>query len=189
MQDISVGPAHWTESFLPSNSHNTIRGQSYAPVALVEPPRRWVLISEELAERRGLHRVDHFTSQAHVKDQNPAGLKHSCILGTFIKGKFVRTNNHTDQRFYPRRLVWSNELQQEREVAQVSLSHDGGFAVATCIASTTSHAQRAQQNASGRLQKGAIEDAVIDDGQGEAIHEPAWGDEGWVNSLMREQYR
>lgn len=56
----------------------------------------------------------------------------------------------------------------ERQMAEINISHDGDYAVAVCMALDSPGF-----NPEGRL--------IVDDGTGEAIHEPQWGDEGWLD--------
>lgn len=56
----------------------------------------------------------------------------------------------------------------ERQVAEINISHDGDYAVAVCMALDSPGF-----NPEGRL--------IVDHGIGEAIHEPEWGDEGWLD--------
>ena len=55
---------------------------------------------------------------------------------------------------------------EDRQIAEVSISHDGDYAVATCLAVD----EPAKQTYNWPL---------IDDGSGDPIHEPAWADDGW----------
>ena len=56
---------------------------------------------------------------------------------------------------------------EHRRVADVSISHDGKYAFATALA--VEDYEIPSQNP----------EFVDDNGEGEPIHEPEWGDEGW----------
>lgn len=68
-------------------------------------------------------------------------------------------------RHYQRRAKVAEE---DRQVAEISISHDGEYAIATCIA--------LDKAADDKEEKPII----LDDGSGEPIHEPEWGDLGWI---------
>ena len=57
--------------------------------------------------------------------------------------------------------------EDERQVAQISIAHDGDYAVATCMA------------AAELLKDVKGPDTIIDDGSGEPLHEPEWTDTGF----------
>lgn len=73
-----------------------------------------------------------------------------------------QTGMHVDRR---RKI---NEC--DRQIAKVNISHNGEYAVAVCMAfDTPNHSAESNR--------------MIDHGNGAPIHEPQWGDEGW---LIRE---
>ena len=68
-----------------------------------------------------------------------------------------------------RRLLIQEE---DRQLADLSISHDGEYAIAVCLA----------------LDEVCGEDPepIIDDGTGEPIHEPEWGDVGFGKKSRAE---
>ena len=117
--------------------------QSRRTKALIDPPSDSVLMSESVAGMRGL------------KGFGP----HSEMLP---RGAVIQSNG---QYFYRRR---SKIRESKRQMAEVSISHDGAYAVAVCMA------PREQVSETGGR-------TIIDDGEGPPMHEPSWGDEGWFD--------
>ena len=72
-------------------------------------------------------------------------------------------------RMYQKRR--SKIEESERQAARISISHDREYATAMCIA-----LDQPSRETSSKL--------VIDDGQGSPLHEPDWGDEGWLYQDM-----
>ena len=177
MRDISIGPLYWRQSFFPSNIRdgNQTDAKNHAPVAVIEPPRRWVLIPEYMASYRGLFRFQDELPEPDT-DKYPPDPTVFAVFGKNVNGRFFQTNSHHDQKFLPRRLIRNDD---ELEIAHVSLSHDAGLATAVCIASPKDLS---------RSRHAKFTDGIIDDGHGEPIHEPQWGDLGWKSALMLEQY-
>lgn len=62
----------------------------------------------------------------------------------------------------------------ERQAAEINISHDGDYAVAVCMA----------LDAPGSYPEGR---RIVDDGTGEAIHEPQWGDDGWLDQEQEQE--
>ena len=110
--------------------------------ALVDPPSDSILMDDRVAEIRAL------------KGFGPKSK-------SLPKGAVVERNG---QNYYRRR---SRIKESERQMADVSISHDGAYAVAVCMA----------PNEPGSELAGEV---IIDDGTSPSMHEPSWGDEGWV---------
>lgn len=117
--------------------------QSWQPKALIDPPSDSILMNEHVAGMRGLKG---FGSQSRI------------LTG----GAVIQKNG---QYYYRRR---SKIKESERQMAEVSISHDGGYAVAVCMAP-----RGLVSEARGRT--------IVDDGEGSPVHEPSWGDEGWFD--------
>lgn len=189
MQDISIGPNYWIDGFSPSQSYGLGTHNSYSPIAVVEPPRRPLLIPKELAKQRGLFCGTDTFILAPSEGKKLLKMSQWTVSGEFIDGKFRLSRSDVGQQYYPRRLKRAND-NEGREIAKVSLSHDLHFATATCIASETERSYRSetQRRRFMTSSEAFYLDAVLDDGLGEPMHEPRWGDEGWVTPLMHEQY-
>ena len=69
-------------------------------------------------------------------------------------------------RMYHKRR--SKVIDSERQMAKISISHDREYATAVCIALDQP------------LSK-ATDEQIVDEGKGLPLHEPSWGDEGWLD--------
>ena len=187
MQDISIGPIAWMDSYSPPKTKGLGQNGSFKPVAVVEPARRLVLIPERIAKHRGVDCGQIIRSVVPGKPGGEMKWARWTVFGNFVEGHFRRTDRYSGQQFYPRRSRRSDD-DEGREIAEVSLSHDGNYATATCLASKRPHAVGAQKDFLDDSAGAFYRHALLDDGHGEPIHEPIWGDEGWVTPLMREQY-
>lgn len=107
--------------------------------ALVDPPTRTIQMDRRTAQFRGLAAL-----------AAPAG---------------IRTRASDGQLRMRRALV----KEENRQVARLSISHDGGYAVAVCMAFNDE-----------RDEGPAVEEPIVDDGEGDALHQPIWGDEGFI---------
>ena len=87
-----------------------------------------------------------------------------CMYGALRNGEFVKAEPPNGQRFLTRRRRVKAE---ERQIAEVSISHDGEYAVAVCMAFDEPPKDLEEEL------------MVFDDGSGSPIHEPEWADEGW----------
>ncbi|KAL9613615.1 MAG: hypothetical protein Q9167_001843 [Letrouitia subvulpina] len=75
-----------------------------------------------------------------------------------------------DSKYIERRLYAKEE---DYQVAELSISHDADYAVAVCMALDQP-----------REDVGPAE-PIIDNGLGEPIHEPSWGDRGFIEDTQR----
>lgn len=138
--------------------------------ALVDPPSENVLIHEGAAKARGLLGYgDKENNVCRLSDRFGPSL-----YGIVRNGKYVETEPSAGERFLKRRLRIPAE---ERQMAQVSISHDGDYATAVCIALDEPFVRRDGQS------------SIIDDGSGDSFHEPEWGDTGWLGLSQDEQER
>ena len=136
--------------------------------ALVDPPSESVLIHEEAAKARGLLGYGDKENQI----SRPSGRFGSSLYGIIRNGKYVETEPSAGERFLRRRLRIPAE---ERQMAQVSISHDGDYATAVCVALDEPFVRPDEQS------------LIIDDGTGDSFHEPEWGDTGWLGVSQDEQ--
>lgn len=108
-------------------------------------------MSPEVATKRGLSAA-----------QSPDG----SVLGQIVNGHHTQTvpRHRFESPFYLRKAKIKDEDQQ---IAEISISHDNGYAVAICMALVEgSHSKNRSQ--------------IVDDGLGEPLHEPEWGDVGYL---------
>lgn len=112
-------------------------------------------MSPEVAQKRGLHEA-----------QSPnLGVYGSVTGGQFFKSPKTDPPHQLGSRFFTRRAKIKEE---ERQVAEISITHEKEYAVAVCMAlderPKTEH---------------SIE-YIVDDGSGEPLHEPDWSDTGFL---------
>ena len=70
------------------------------------------------------------------------------------------------EKFFKRRAKIADE---DRQYAELSITHDGEYATAVCLACV--------EDVENRKQKPPF----IDYGSGDPLHEPEWGDEGFFD--------
>ncbi|KAL6717078.1 hypothetical protein ACLMJK_004992 [Lecanora helva] len=123
------------------------------PIALVDPVCNTIEMNEHVAALRGLGR---FTSKS-------LGYGKSLVSGKHDDSESVQGQKGKDAIFERRHRI----QESDRQCVEVSISHDGAYATAICIGfdspETNSPALR-----------------ITDDGSGPPIHEPQWGDEGFL---------
>ncbi|KAL8775272.1 MAG: hypothetical protein Q9209_000279 [Squamulea sp. 1 TL-2023] len=124
--------------------------------ALIAPERTIeVVMDPEVATKRGL-----FEAQAPN-----AGVYGQVANGRFAQNTKTVFRHDLDSRFFVRKAKIQYEDQQ---VAEVSISHDNDYAVAVCMAYNEKTDSRDPVK------------CIIDDGSGEPLHEPEWGDSGYL---------
>ncbi|KAL8940562.1 MAG: hypothetical protein Q9216_002750 [Gyalolechia sp. 2 TL-2023] len=98
----------------------------------------------------------------------------SYVYGDVAGSQFVKMaepNNDNVLTAESGRKLWVRGLRaqdEEQQIAEINISHDHDYAVAVCMALDEKTTPR-----------GSV-DYIVDDGSGEPIHEPEWGDEGWL---------
>lgn len=120
--------------------------------ALIAPEHTTdILMSPEVATKRGLSAA-----------QSPDG----SVLGQIVNGHHTQPvpRHRSESPFYLRKAKIKDEDQQ---IAEISISHDNGYAVAVCMALV--------EDSQGRDRS-----QIVDDGLGEPLHEPEWGDAGYL---------
>lgn len=111
--------------------------------AFVDPPTDTILMTGDVAETRGLRG---FTDAS----------RH------LARGV---TQAEQGKLYYARRAkVWDSR----RDRLEVSISHDGQYATAVCIAPNPPLGEK-------------LGKVVVDDGRGPSKHEPDWDDDGWFD--------
>ena len=131
---------------------------STKPVALIDPVCDTIIMSEDVATLRQLKRFGH-RYQKSVVSGTVDGIKTTRRLDEYV------TEDVGGARQTTRR---SRVKPTDRQVAELSISHDGPYAVAVCMALDTEISR--------------TPDRIVDDGTGEPKHEPEWGDEGWLDA-------
>ena len=125
------------------------------PVILISPPTRLVIMNTLAAEKRGLRDVVSASKQAvssRVLIKVPPRVR-----------KFAHENGFLlDEPLFLRQQLTKEE---DSRLADVSISHDGEYATAVCLALDE------------EIEK--ILDPIVDFGDGDPLHEPKWGDRGF----------
>ncbi len=122
-------------------------------IALIDPVCNVIQMDERVAALRGLRG---FGSQSQRLHKGP--------FASEDEDDSVQVQGTKSKHFNRRRKIKENE----RQTAEINISHDGEYAVAVCMA----------YDAPGLHPEGT---RIVDDGAGPAIHEPQWGDEGWFD--------
>ncbi|KAL9136985.1 MAG: hypothetical protein Q9175_001818 [Cornicularia normoerica] len=145
-------------SLPPGSFSGTGTGGAQKMIALIDPPSDRIEMLARVATIRGLRGFA-------VKNY---GLHKGALMSKDEIHKEVQDSEdekvHRGTHYYRRSRV--NE--SDRQVAEINISHDGDYAVAMCMAfdppgSTVS------------------EKTIVDKGEGLALHDPQWGDEGWLD--------
>ena len=124
------------------------------PIALIDPPSRAVLIRGSVAMQRGLKGL------SSTKDKSFIG-----AYDMSLPGEHSGKDDPSLQSLVRLRRMLVKE--EERRLAEISITHDGNYAMAVCMALDETMERQDELN------------EVLDDGLGEPIHEPEWGDKGW----------
>ena len=143
------------------------RSYSNKPVALIDPPTSTILMNDAVAQLRALR---HFTTYRQDNRKNPLILQKDREGFQPINGYMGPAENsraEVEGDKYIERRARIDESQ--RQVAEVNISHDGDVAVAVCMALDQSLPEK-------KLER------IIDDGSSPPMHEPQWGDEGWLST-------
>lgn len=131
---------------------------------LIDPPCATVDMNARVASLRGL-KHSRLSRISQVKSNSLKNLTGDSSDGTSVDSGKV----------YQRTWLIKEE---DRQIAEGSISHDGKFAVAMCVALNESREH--SDNDSG---------TITDDGSGDPTHEPIWGDEGFLEIESLEDLR
>lgn len=94
----------------------------------------------------------------------PAGSSQT-VSGQLVDGTFIPGRGPGTKGFVLRKRLVKME---DRQMAELSISHDGPYVIAVCIA--------VDEEAKGSESPLYLADV----GSGDAMHEPVWGDRGWL---------
>jgi phosphopantetheinyl transferase (holo-ACP synthase) len=136
-------------------------------IALIDPPTDTILMDENVAKMRALRGCGH---------QNGYLRQEKLLMGKEIDIKvWSKTTGDQDldgltrgsekKTTYRRRRAKIDESQ--RQIAEISISHDGNTAVAMCVASVEPGSEKEPK-------------LIVDDGSSPPMHEPQWGDHGFL---------
>ncbi|KAL9586419.1 MAG: hypothetical protein Q9212_000934 [Teloschistes hypoglaucus] len=131
--------------------------------ALVAPEyHKTIVMDFEVAKKRGLSSS---TSPEYT------------VWGNIEDGQFVQKPASATQDSHPAHRLQSRRARmtdREQQIAEVSISHEAEYAVAVCMALDDPIPPRADAG------------YIVDDGTGEPLHEPKWGDAGWFEEQNPE---
>ncbi|KAF6234562.1 hypothetical protein HO173_007188 [Letharia columbiana] len=158
MQNISIVRPILPPGSFSGASTSTVTDGAQKLIALIDPPSDNIEMIRRVATLRGLRG---FGLQNH-------GLHKGSLMSKVELHKDVQDSKdgkvHRGVHYYRRSRV----KESDRQVAEINISHDGDYAVAMCMAfdppGTTIR-----------------EKTIVDQGEGLPLHEPQWGDEGWVD--------
>lgn len=122
--------------------------------AVVDPVTSVVLIDERVAEFRGLRGYN--TQRIDLKGPLYPANDPTCVD---TSARYVRRRRKIDI--------------SERQLAEISISHDAGIAVATSLVLD-------------QVEPTPTESELLDDGTRPAFHEPEWGDDGYFDDRPTE---
>lgn len=133
--------------------------------AVVDPPTRSVRFDPKVAMLRGLRG---FRGNEEGSGAKYMGLEHKDQFAPIEPGHLSfreRLQSSPIRSSLLRRELVKDE---DRQIAELSIAHEKSVAVAVCMAWRNPNEERI-----GPLK------SVVDDGSGQPIHEPAWGDQGF----------
>lgn len=155
MQDISI-----VRPIIPSDTVlGTGTGNAQKLIALIDPPSERIKMVRSVASSRGLRGFGRQSQGLHKGALMSKDELHEEVQDE--KDGQVQREVH----YYRRSRVKDSD----RQVAEINISHDGDYAVATCMAFDPPVST-------------APEKTIVDNGKGPPLHEPQWGDEGWLDS-------
>lgn len=133
--------------------------------AAIDPPTRSVQMDQRVAILRGLRgfRGDEEETSAIIGQAELADLPVKRKQGHLVQSEGLRIPMHGP--YLTRRSLVKDE---DRQIAELSITHENTVAVAVCMAW-----KDPSEEMIGELEP------IIDDGSGESMHEPAWGDRGF----------
>lgn len=136
-------------------------------IALIDPPTHTILIDEDVAKIRALRGFGP-RSQGLQKGALLTRREHDMTFSSKTRGAepLKRAETAKGQAKYLQRRAKVKE--SERQIAEVSISHDGDIAVAVCMALDQSEPEKTTE-------------FIVDDGRTLPTHEAQWGDEGWFS--------
>ena len=152
MQDISI-----VRPILPPGSFPGTDG-AHKMIALIDPPTDRIEMARGVATLRGLRGFAVKSYGLHKALLMSKDELHQEVQDS--ENRKVRRGEH----YYRRSRV----KESDRQVAEINISHDGDYAVAMCMAFDPPGST-------------VREKTIVDKGQGLPLHDPQWGDEGWLD--------
>lgn len=137
------------------------------PFLLIDPVPQYVLMDPQVAVSRGLRG---FSSE--TPDGAMPGGSSQTVSGQLVDGNFISGRGPGTKEFVLRKRLVKME---DRQMAELSISHDGPYVIAVCMA--------VDEEVNGSESPLYLADG----GSGDAVHEPIWGDRGWLPESLHEQ--
>ena len=145
-------------SLPPGSLSGTDRTGAQKLIALINPPCDRIEMTPHVAKKRGLRGFVSKNLGLHKgplmtrDERRKVGQDEEA--GEVVKGA----------HYYRRSRI----KDPDRQVAEINISHDGDYAVAVCMAFDPPDSMVQEQT-------------IVDTGEGLPLHEPQWGDEGWLD--------
>ena len=154
MQDISIV----RPTLAPGPLSGAGTGGSQKLIALIDPPCDRIEMIRHVATLRGLRG---FGLQNH-------GLHKGALMSRDELHKEMHDSRDEQVDRGVHYFRRSRVKESDRQVAEINISHDGDYAVAVCMAFDLPGST-------------VREKTIVDKGDGLPLHEPQWGDEGWLD--------
>lgn len=132
------------------------------PQVLIDPPRRVILMGSEVASIRGLK-----DAKADWMKENKWQTSNGWTA-TLANGPISNSLNRSDEKIYERQALVEED---DRQVVEGNISHDGDYVIAMCMT-----VDEKFENSKDDFQPN------FDNGFGNPVHEPRWGDKGFLGS-------
>ncbi|MCJ1284491.1 hypothetical protein MMC26_003823 [Xylographa opegraphella] len=129
------------------------------PIVLISPPTRLVIMNTLTAEKRGLKDVASERNQA-------ASSRALTEVPLRIRTLAQNLGFRIEEPLFLRQVMIKEE---DKRLADVSISHDGEYATAVCLALDEEIEE--------------VLEPLADFGDGDPLHEPQWGDRGFGEAV------
>lgn len=144
------------------------------PQVLIDPPSRTIMMDARVASLRGLRET------RYERMERNCLLKKKDLVRIAVDQHLLHVRNHPEVIYKRRALV----KEVDRQSAEGNISHDSDYAVAVCMAFDPKLQSDDESICMAYNQESKSDDENIeplfDDGSGEPLHEPAWGDVGYL---------
>ena len=129
------------------------------PQVLIDPPCQTVMMDARVASLRGLRETKYESMERNCL------LKPQDSVQNSVDQQLLNLRGYPGVIYKRRALV----KEENRQIAEGNISHDSEYAVAVCMAFDEKFKSNDENI-----------DPIFDDGSGKPLHEPAWGDEGFL---------
>lgn len=129
------------------------------PQVLIDPPCQTIMMDARVASLRGLRETKYERMERNCR------LKTQDSVQKSVDQQLLNVRGYPGVIYKRRALV----KEENRQIAEGNISHDSEYAVAVCMAFDEKFKSNDENI-----------DPIFDDGSGKPLHEPAWGDEGFL---------